>query len=67
MIWEMAQQALIAMVALTTGSVASLNFSSMVGWGSASEALAMSAKLGSHGGKDIAKVMAISNGSGKGG
>ena len=31
------------------------------------EALAMSAKLGSHGGKDIAKVMAITNGSGKGG
>ena len=25
------------------------------------------AKLGSHGGKDIAKVMAITNGSGKGG
>ena len=27
----------------------------------------MSAKLGSHGGKDIAKIMAITNGSGKGG
>ncbi len=32
---------------------------------SCSEALAMSAKLGSHGGKDIAKVMAITNGSTK--
>ena len=65
--WEMAQQATMAMEALTAGSVASLNFSSMVGWGSASEALAMSAKLGSQGGKDIAKAMAIFNGSGKGG
>ncbi len=65
--WEMAQQAPMAMDALTAGSVASSNFSSMVWWGSASEALAMSAKLGSHGGKDIAKVMAITNGSGKGG
>jgi hypothetical protein len=31
----------------------------------AEEALAMSAKLGSHGGKDIAKVMAITNGNTK--
>ena len=66
--WEMAQQAPTAMVALTAGSVASLNFSSIVGWWrSCSEALALSAKLGSHGGKDIAKVMAITNESGKGG
>ena len=64
--WEMAQQAPTAMVALTAGSVASSNFSSMVGWcRSCAEALAMSAKLGSHGGKDIAKVMAITNGSAK--
>ena len=32
---------------------------------SCSEALALSAKLGSHGGKDIAKVMAITNGNTK--
>ena len=61
-----AQQAPTVMVALMAGSVASSNFSSIVGWWrSCSEALAMSAKLGSHGGKDIAKVMAITNGSAK--
>lgn len=55
-----------AMVALMAGSVASLNFSSIFVWKVALvrgtpffSALVMSAKLGSHGSKDITKVMAI--------
>jgi hypothetical protein len=59
------------MVALTAGSVASSNFSSIVCWDGIvleglqpwlGSALIKSAKLGSHGGKDFTKVMAISKG-----
>jgi hypothetical protein len=69
--YAMDVQATTAMVALTAGSVVSSNFSSIVCWdgmfleGSRlwlGTALVKSAKLGSHGGKDFTKIMAISKG-----